>query len=136
MLVLLAAFEPRKNQLALLDAIAPILRGRPDLCLLFAGEGEMEGKVREKIAEIGLGDQVRMLGYRTDPEKIMALADICLFCSVKEGLPRSVLQYVAVGKPIVMFDIYGLEELVQDGANARVVPELDWEAFSPFSRLI
>ena len=129
-LVLLAAFEPRKNQLALLDAIAPILRGRPDLCLLFAGEGEMEGKVREKIAEIGLGDQVRMLGYRTDPEKIMALADICLFCSVKEGLPRSVLQYVAVGKPIVMFDIYGLEELVQDGTNARVVPELDWEAFS------
>ena len=127
-IAMLAALEPRKGHAPLLRAISGVLRARPDARLVLAGEGAERGRVEAIVAELGLADRVAVIGYRTDPERIVAMADLCVHCSALEGLPRSVLQYLAAGKPVAMFDLPGLDEVVEAGSNAVVVPQGDWGA--------
>jgi glycosyltransferase involved in cell wall biosynthesis len=125
-IAMLAALEERKQHLEFLRNAAPFLKANPRIRVLFAGEGHLSDAIRSEIAALGLEGQVRMLGYRTDPERVIALADVCVHCSEREGLPRSVLQYLAGGKPITMFDLPGIEDIVTDGKNGFILRQGDW----------
>ena len=120
MLLMLAAFEPRKRQRELLHAIAPALRSRPDVLLLLGGEGSQKAACEAAAQTLGIAPQVRFLGHDPNPHELIALSDICLLTSEREGLPRSVVQYVAGGKAVVMSGLPGIEELVADGVNGIV----------------
>jgi len=65
------------------------------------------------------------VGFRTDPERLIALADLGILTSTREGLPRVIMQYLAVGKPVVATHLPGLEEVVSDGINGHVLPPDD-----------
>ena len=132
-LAMLAALEPRKRHMDLLRQGAGFFQANPHVRLLLAGEGELDVELKTLVRDLGLESQIEMLGYRTDPERIIAAADICIHCSEREGLPRSVLQYLAGGRPILMFDLPGLDEIVTDGVNGVVVAQNDWKTF--FGRL-
>jgi glycosyltransferase involved in cell wall biosynthesis len=118
--VMLAAFEPRKRQLELIRALPEAFADIPDWRLLFAGEGETLTESRALVEMLGLKDRVRFAGYRRDPEAIIALADVCLLTSRREGMPRVLVQYVAAGKPCVVSDLPGLEDVVRDGVSAII----------------
>lgn len=124
---MLAALEDRKQHLKLIEQFAIVLKRVPDARLVLAGEGKLRERIAARIAELGLQSRVHLLGYRTDPERIIALADVCLLCSLREGLPRSVLQYLAVGRPAVVFHVEGIERLVVDGRNGLVLPQGEWQ---------
>jgi len=126
--VMLAAFEPRKRHLELIEALPKAFAGVPDWRLLFAGEGETETEARSRVRSLGLEERVRFAGYRRDPEAIIALADVCLLTSEREGLPRVLVQYMAAGKPCVVSELPGLEDVVQNGVNAIVTPAANVEA--------
>lgn len=123
---MLAALEPRKNHLALIERLPPILDRFPSARVVFAGEGHMRDQIAARIAEMGLEKRVLLLGFRDDPERIIAMSDVCIHCSDREGLPRSVLQYLAVGRPILLFRLPGIDEVISDGVNGTIVPQGDW----------
>lgn len=127
--VMLSSLEPRKRHLDLIDRVPAILARHPDTRFVLAGEGHMREQIKARIAERELGGHVVVPGYRADPERLVALADICIHCSSREGLPRSVLQYVAVGRPTVMFHLPGIEDVLVSGVNGRIVGADDWPAF-------
>lgn len=136
-IAMLAALEPRKRHLDLLRQCAPFLLKFPQVRLVFAGEGHLKPEIEALIAEQQLESQVTLLGFRTDPERIIAAADLCIHCSEREGLPRTVIQYIAAGRPVVMFDLPGIEDLISRGVNGFVVPQGDWAAmFGQLSDLI
>jgi glycosyltransferase involved in cell wall biosynthesis len=56
----------------------------------------------------------------------LAAADLCVLPSMREGLPRVVVQYVAAGKPVVVTELEGIEEIVEDGVNGYVVGRDDF----------
>ncbi|WP_373050349.1 glycosyltransferase family 4 protein [Thalassovita aquimarina] len=128
-IAMLAALEPRKRHLDLLRQSAGFLKQFPQVRLVFAGDGHLRAEVEAAIKELGLDQQVALLGYRNDPERIIAMADICIHTAEREGLPRSVLQYLAAGRPVVLFDLPGIEEVVTHGENGFVVPQNDWRSF-------
>lgn len=132
-IVMLAALEARKRQLDLLARIGDFLKQFPQVHLVFAGEGQQRQDVESEIATLGLGDQITVLGFRDDPERIIAMADACIHCAEREGLPRSILQYLVAGRPVVLFELPGIEEVVTDGVNGCVVPQGNWPLF--FERL-
>ncbi len=132
-IVMLAALEPRKRHLDLLRHCAGFLKTFPQVRLVFGGEGHLRPEIEATIAELGLGGQVSLLGFRNDPERIIATADVCVHVSEREGLPRTVIQYLAVGRPVVLFDLPGIEDLVKQDVNGFVVPQGDWDGF--FARL-
>ncbi len=132
-IVMLAALEPRKRHLDLLRNSVGFLRQFPQARMIFAGEGHLQAEIEAEINKLGLAHQVTLLGFRDDPERIIATADVCVHCAEREGLPRSVLQYLAAGRPVVLSDLPGIEEVVTDGSNGFVVPQDDWPGF--FGRL-
>ncbi|WP_417690100.1 glycosyltransferase [Roseibium sp.] len=118
--LMLAAYEPRKRHIEFLRAFSEILPDIPDVRILFAGKGPVENKVRAAVEELGLAPNVTFCGFRSDPEALISLADICILTSEREGLPRVVVQYLASGKPVIVADLPGIEEIVQNGVNGLI----------------
>jgi glycosyltransferase involved in cell wall biosynthesis len=86
--------HPQKDPLLLVRSLSAV--DRPDVHLLIAGDGELAAAVRSEIVQLGLTQQVTMLGALQQAKlaELHRLASICILTSVYEGLPL-------VGTPIV-----------------------------------
>ena len=74
------------------------------------------------FAACGLGDRLRLLGYRTDVAALLAASDVFVLPSHFEGLPMSVIEAMLCGLPVVASDIRGPREQVVDGVTGLLVP--------------
>jgi glycosyltransferase involved in cell wall biosynthesis len=129
-LLMIAAFEPRKRHTEFLDVFKKVAVRLPDAVLVLAGDGPLRSIVESRAKWLGLERQVVFTGYRDDPERLIALADLCLLCSMREGLPRVVMQYLAGGKPCVACDLPGLREVLRPGINGVITPADDLAAMA------
>jgi len=122
---------------ALLRALARV-RGRlPEVRLLVVGDslqGERDrgakNRVRALIEQLDLGRTVVLAGQREDVPALLKLMDVFTLPSHREGMPRSVLEAMASGLPVVATDIRGCREEVVDGQTGHLVPVGDVEALS------
>jgi len=93
---------------------------------LFALAGAAEGTVgvaRPEDLEAQESKHFRWLGFRSDVRELIALSDVVTLPSFyPEGVPRSLLEALAIGKPIVTTDSVGCRETVDDGVNGFLVP--------------
>lgn len=129
-LLMIAAFEPRKRHAEFLDVFKKVAVRLPDAVLVLAGDGPLRSIVESRAKRLGLERQVVFTGYRDDPERLIALADLCLLCSMREGLPRVVMQYLAGGKPCVACDLPGLREVLRPGINGVITSADDLAAMA------
>lgn len=120
-ILMMAALEPRKRQLPFLNGFASVTKEGDPIRLLLAGEGCDRQAVEDKIAALGLQDRVIMLGHHPTPEQFVALSDIGVLASVREGLPRVVVQYMAGKSAAVVSPIEAIEEIVDHDVNGIVV---------------
>jgi glycosyltransferase involved in cell wall biosynthesis len=122
--------EPVKNLPLLIDA-ARILRDRGRSFLVqIVGQGDLRPQLEARVASHGLGDVVRFLGYRTDVPRLTADSDVCVLTSLKEGLPRAIIEAGACARPIVATDVIGSRDAVVDGETGFLVPLGDAEALA------
>jgi glycosyltransferase involved in cell wall biosynthesis len=119
-LLMLAALEPRKRHRELIEVFGQVVERFPEVRLLCAGEGSERAEIETAIGRAGLQKNVRLLGFHSEPGRLVALADLCLLTSMREGLPRVVVQYVAGGKPVIVSRLPGIEEVVEDGVSGLV----------------
>lgn len=118
--LVLAALELRKRHRELVSHFANVVEAFPDARLLIAGRGEEDASIRTAVAIAGLQDNIKIIGFHDQPEQLVALADVCVLASSREGLPRVVVQYIAGGKPVVVSRVAGIEEIVKDGVSGFV----------------
>lgn len=111
-----------KNQKTLIEAAAELRKSIPRLKILLAGNGPLEQELRAQIGRMELEDAVRLLGYRTDLEKVTPAADLVVSCSYREGLPLNILEAMLCRKPVVVSVNRGHRELVRPGYNGYLVP--------------
>jgi glycosyltransferase involved in cell wall biosynthesis len=76
------------------------------------GDGTIKKEIEENIAELGLEDNIRILGFRKDVSELLQLMDIFVLSSTSEGLPLSVIEAMASAKPVVSTSVGGLPEIV------------------------
>jgi len=126
--LMLAAFEKRKRHIPFLHVFQDVLDRVPDTRLLLAGTGPNEAQVRETVRAMGLEDRVVFCGFRSDPAALLALADVSVLASEREGLPRVVVQSIAAGCPVVVSALPGIEEIVRHGINGLVTDADDLKA--------
>lgn len=126
----LAHFTPRKAHSDLLEAAALVVRSVPNLVLLWAGEGPLEGALKAQASRMGLADRVRFLGFRSDAPRLHRAFDIFALPSLLEGLPLAVLEAMASARPCVVTAVSGNPELVEDGVTGFLVPPRDPEAMA------
>lgn len=114
-LLMVAEFILRKRHTDILQAFA--LLNRPDVHLLLAGNGPLFTKMQELAQELGIAAHTHFLGFRRDIPLLMRSSSALLLPSRQEGLPRSVLEALALGTPVIGTDIRGVRDLLADGAG-------------------
>jgi glycosyltransferase involved in cell wall biosynthesis len=96
------------------DSGVPILR--------LVGDGPLRARYERMVADFDLQWAVEFLGYRYDIPALTAAADIAVLTSVKEGIPRALIEAMAVGVPVVATAVKGSREVVVDGVTGFLVP--------------
>lgn len=124
-LLMLAALEPRKRHRELIEVFGGVVEHFPDVRLLCAGDGPQRPDVEAAIARAGLQDNVRLIGFHPEPARLVALADACLLTSMREGLPRVAVQYIAGGKPVIVTRLPGIDEVVEDRVSGLITDPTD-----------
>ncbi len=119
-----------KNQKTLVSAAALLKEKIPNLKVLLAGNGPKEQDLRDQIAAEGLEDHVKLLGYRTDLEKLVPAVDVVASCSKREGLPLNIVEAMLCKKPVVASVNRGNAELVKDGETGFLAAPEDAAAFA------
>lgn len=137
LIVMAAALESRKRVVEFLDTFALVVKHRPDPVLAVLGEGIERLRALDRIEALGLSKNVRLLGFRDDIERWIAAADVCVLASEREGLPRTVVQYVLAARPVVVSALPGIEAIIADGENGFVTDGDDLEEMAaPILRLL
>jgi glycosyltransferase involved in cell wall biosynthesis len=118
-----ARLIPEKGVAEFVEAARLVCRERRDACFLLAGTGPLLARLRHAVAEAGTEDRVKILGWRNDVDDLMKCADIFALPSYyMEGLPVSILEAMASGKPVVSTHHKGCEDAVSDGVTGFLVP--------------
>jgi sugar transferase (PEP-CTERM/EpsH1 system associated) len=98
--------------------------------LVIAGDGPERPALDKQVAELGLGDAVRLLGNRRDVAQLLAECDVFVLSSIAEGMPVTVLEAMAAGLPVVSTDVGGVASVVTDGATGTLVRASDANALA------
>ena len=119
-----------KNQKTLISAAAQLKDKIPNLKVLLAGNGPKEQELRDQIQAEGLEGIVKLLGYRTDLEKVVPAVDLVVSCSKREGMPLNIIEAMLCKKPVVASHNRGHDELVQESETGYLLPPEDSEGFA------
>ena len=82
------------------------------------------------LADPALGPRVRVLGHRDDVPELLRAADVFTLPSHREGMPRSIIEAMMTGLPVVATDVRGAREEVVDGETGALVPLGDTAALA------
>lgn len=125
-----ARFAPQKNHSLLLHAFAEGPAGDRNAHLLLIGDGVLREQLETHAKNLGLSEQVRFLGVRSDIPDILGAADVFALSSDFEGNPLSVMEAMAAGLPIVSTAVGGVPDLFQSGRQGLLVPPGDVHEFA------
>lgn len=122
-LVMVARFLEPKDHATLFRALAGLTSLPWQLDLI--GDGPLEESAKHLAVELGLGERVRFHGLRNDVAEWLAGAQVFLLITNWEGFPRSILEAMRAGLPVVASDVGGISEAVIAGETGLLVPRAD-----------
>jgi len=79
-------------------------------------------RYEQLAADLGIGDRVRFLGFRSDVADVLRAADLVVLPSLDEGLPLALLEAMACAKPVIATPVGGVPEAVIDEVTGVLVP--------------
>jgi glycosyltransferase involved in cell wall biosynthesis len=124
---MVASFNKYKDYFTFVRTAQIISGRRKDVLFVTVGDGE-KLEEHKKLAD-GL-ETVQFLGKRRDVEQVIRTFDIGVLSTFSEGLSNSIMEYMALAKPVVASDSGGTKELVVDGETGFLVPPRDPSALA------
>jgi L-malate glycosyltransferase len=113
---------PWKGNLDAIRAVAAVRASGLDLGLLVLGDGPQRDELAEEAAKLDLEDRVVFAGWRDEPVPFLQAADVALLASQSpDPFPRSVIEAMACGLPVVATEYGGAQEAFQDGVSGVLV---------------
>ena len=129
-----ARVEPQKDFATLARAARRVAAELPAVRFLVAGGTDATPQqrahfpeVQRMVAECGVGEQVRFLGFRRDVRRLLRASDVSLLTTHWEGLPLVLWEAMAEGVPVVATAVDGVSEAVEDGVTGHLLAEGDAE---------
>lgn len=125
MVVMVARFFLAKDYDLFIDVASELSKTRNDVTFVGIGDGPEWERINQRIIDEQINSVV-LTGARMDVESIVAASDIgVLFTDIKyhgEGISNSIIEYMALGKPVITTDIYGgSKEIVMEGESGYCV---------------
>ena len=111
---------PQKAPLVFVQASGQVAGEAPETLFVWVGSGPLQAKVeaRARTEDVPL----RVLGYREDVWEIMRAFDVFVLASQYEGLPFALLEAMALALPVVVTDVVGNRDVIDDQVSGLVVP--------------
>jgi glycosyltransferase involved in cell wall biosynthesis len=125
LLGVVARLEPEKGHRHLIAAMPAILDESPDAWLAIVGEGTEADALRAQAASLGIAGRVVFTGRRDDVTAITADLTIALLPSLREAQGISILEAMALRRPVVAAAVGGILEVITDGLDGLLVPPAD-----------
>jgi glycosyltransferase involved in cell wall biosynthesis len=116
--VSVAEFTTRKHHVDAIEAFAKL--ARKDVHFALAGTGPLMEKMKELATKLGVIDRIHFLGNRKDVPVLMKAATANILVSAQEGLPRCVLESLALEVPTIGTKIRGTQDLLEGGCGLLV----------------
>jgi glycosyltransferase involved in cell wall biosynthesis len=111
----IGALTERKGGRLAIEALERLREARVDAELLFIGSGPSRGGWEEFASSRGLQSKVRFLGSRNDVGDIISACDVLVLPSTLEGMPLTLIEGMARGRPFVASAIDGIPSLAEGG---------------------
>ena len=129
--------ELEKGHPTLLEAWPRVLERVPNAYLLIVGEGSRQDALRQIAREQGIERHVIFTGRRDDIPAVTAALDVAVLPSYREAQGLTILEAMAMSRPVVASNVGGIPEMVEDGVTGLLVPPHDPPALAAaISRLL
>jgi glycosyltransferase involved in cell wall biosynthesis len=124
-----ARLEPEKGHPTLLEAWPAVLASVPSAHLLVVGEGSQRELLEAQTASLGLvngtGSSITFTGRRDDVPAVTAALDVAVLPSYREAQGLSILEAMALSRPVVASAVGGIPEMIDDGRTGLLVAPRD-----------
>lgn len=133
---IVAGIQEWKGQAVVIEAVARARAAAPGMICLIVGGVHRAGnsyarQLQERVAALGLGEQVRFVGFRSDVPDVMHALDVVVHASIRpEPFGRVILEGMLLGRPVVAAAAGGVPEFVDHGRTGFLVPPGDSQALA------
>lgn len=123
---------PDKGTTELIEAFLNFAETRHDIDLLLVGdeESELTPLPHKTVLAIDSSPNIHKIGWQDDIRPFLAISDVFVLPSYREGLPNSLLEAGAMALPSIVTDINGCNEVIQNGVNGYLIPPKDVRSLS------
>lgn len=134
--VCVGRLSEQKGQLTLVEAAATLKREGRDFTVRFVGDGEMRAVIEAAAREAGVVDRITLLGWKSprDVRDEIERARAFVLPSYAEGLPVSIMEAMALSRPVISTYVAGIPELVIPGETGWLAPAADAGALAASMR--
>lgn len=121
----------------LLTAMPKVISSFSNVILLIAGEGYQRQMLEQMVKSLGIGEHVIFLGFRDDAEAIIANCIGVVVPSRNEAIPRTLMEAMLLGRPVIATAVGGIPEVIVDGVSGILVaPDAPAEIAAGISQLL
>jgi len=117
-----ARLEPEKGHPTLLEAWPAVIAAVPKAHLLIVGEGSQREALEAQVKALGIGKSVTFTGRRDDVPAVTAALDVAVLPSYREAQGLSILEAMALSRPVVASAVGGIPEMIEHGRTGLLVP--------------
>ena len=116
----------------LLSSLLSLKQQHPNVILTVVGDGSDRTYLEQMTADLGLSDNVKFVGYKSQAEvrEYFEQTDVFVSSSFAEGVPVVLMEAMAAGVPVVAPQIAGVSELVENNVSGYIVPAGDTDSFT------
>ena len=119
-----------KGHRYLVEAAAALRDKIPTLLVLCVGEGPERENIERQIQTLGVEENVKLIGWRTDAMTIMSAVDAVVQSTLQEAFSQVMVETLWMSKPLVITDVSGAADIIRDGENGLLVPKADAAALA------
>lgn len=120
-------FKPQKNLVDFIKMVRFVIDELPDENLIFfiAGDGKQKNLLISLAKKLGVYEKIKFLSWYEDIKGLLAVTDIFVMTSLWEGLPRSAVEALVAGVPVVAYAVDGLNDIIKSGINGYLIEPKD-----------
>lgn len=115
--VYIGRLTEQKNPERLMHISRAIADRKPDIKIAIVGTGDLENTTRDLCKSLNLQNNVDIIGFMNNPNKLLYSAKVMIMASLFEGTPMVALEAMALGVPIVSTPVDGMCDLIENGVN-------------------
>lgn len=123
-------FSFSKAQRYTIESFARLKQHFSNIKLVLVGEGELLDECKALAKKLGVEKEVVFTGYTGKVGEVLSVTDVFMFTSLREGLPRVVVEASLMKIPVVAFEVEGIREVITDQESGFVVKQYDTEALT------